>query len=161
MCTAIFWNWKFLKLNLFRQCRLSTKQYWKKKKKKEHPFLQNSNLQPTFLQYLLSVKLTMTCCRKKLPAPRNIVVVHHFFGRGCTVPSKSPFPMKLETFLRMTKTPYMVWYLSIPYFRPIVRPFIESNEGQICLPYHNRGFHGQGTLTPPRHLIPPLVHVYP
>ncbi|XP_061192852.1 failed axon connections homolog [Saccostrea echinata] len=46
--------------------------------------------------------------RKKLPTvPPNVVVVHHFFGRGLMVPSKSPFPMKLETFLRMTKTPYM------------------------------------------------------
>lgn len=45
--------------------------------------------------------------RRKLAAPRDVVVVHHFFGRGLVVPSKSPFPMKLETFLRMTKTPYM------------------------------------------------------
>nr|XP_022344210.1 failed axon connections homolog [Crassostrea virginica] len=45
--------------------------------------------------------------RRRLPVPRDVVLVHHFFGRGWKVPSKSPFPMKLETFLRITKTPYM------------------------------------------------------
>ena len=34
------------------------------------------------------------------------VIVLHQFPRGKNAPSPSPYPLKVETFLRMTKLPY-------------------------------------------------------
>ena len=39
--------------------------------------------------------------------PPEVVILYQI-GRGHHAPSVSPFPLKLETFLRMTKTPYVV-----------------------------------------------------
>lgn len=39
------------------------------------------------------------------------MVILHQFERGKHTPSISPFPLKLETYLRMTGIPYEVWLL--------------------------------------------------
>ena len=39
--------------------------------------------------------------------PRDLVIVHDI-GQGPSVPSLSPFPLKLQTFLRMANIPYQV-----------------------------------------------------
>jgi glutathione S-transferase len=44
--------------------------------------------------------------RKKTEYPPDVVVLHQV-GRGPNAPSFSPFALKMETFLRMTKVPYM------------------------------------------------------
>ncbi|KAL3864342.1 hypothetical protein ACJMK2_006033 [Sinanodonta woodiana] len=44
--------------------------------------------------------------KRKLSAPKDTVILYQI-GRGPRSPSISPFPLKLETFLRMNKIPYM------------------------------------------------------
>ncbi|XP_034301593.2 failed axon connections homolog [Magallana gigas] len=55
-----------------------------------------------------AVVLVVKRFRQKLrqPYPRD-VVIHHQVGRGPFAPSIMPFAVKLETYLRMVKVPYM------------------------------------------------------
>lgn len=41
------------------------------------------------------------------PVAENVVILHQF-NRGRITPSISPFPLKLETFLRITNISYQV-----------------------------------------------------
>ena len=47
-------------------------------------------------------------CRKKWATVGKDVVVLHQIGRGRITPCASPFPLKLETYLRITGIPYEV-----------------------------------------------------
>ena len=51
---------------------------------------------------------TMSGCKKKRDSLEEDVVLLHQLERGIFTPSISPFPMKLETYLRMASIPYKV-----------------------------------------------------
>lgn len=64
----------------------------------------------TFIAATLLVVLFVLILKNRHRPKKNVpadVVVLHQIGRGNLAPSISPFPLKLETFLRMTKIPYM------------------------------------------------------
>ena len=53
---------------------------------------------------------TTSVCRRTKPRkvyPADVVILHQI-GRAPWAPSMSPFPIKLETYLRMAKIPYQV-----------------------------------------------------
>lgn len=61
----------------------------------------------SLLAVVLSTILILKNRRKqKKNVPPDVVVLYQL-GRGSHTPSVSPFPLKLETFLRMAKIPYM------------------------------------------------------
>ncbi|XP_041361009.1 failed axon connections homolog [Gigantopelta aegis] len=81
--------------------------------------------------------------RTAVPNPRDVVILHQI-GRGGYAPSLSPFPLKLETYLRMAKIPYQ----SVHSFRMSTKrktPWIEYNEDTVadsgfCIEYLNDKF---------------------
>jgi hypothetical protein len=58
-------------------------------------------------QYLIKVIFKRRKIKQKSQYPRDVVILHQL-PRGLRAPSVSPFAVKLETFLRMTKIPYQV-----------------------------------------------------
>jgi len=76
-----------------------------------------------------------------VPSPPNTVVLHQM-SRGPYAPSMSNFPIKLETYLRMAKIPYINHFSS--QFSPKGKtPFMTYNgevvsDSQFCIEYLNK-----------------------
>jgi hypothetical protein len=61
----------------------------------------------------------MSGCTNKKKSKQSIdenVVILHQMDRGVFAPSISPFPLKLETYLRMAGIPYQVKHPLVLYF---------------------------------------------
>ncbi|XP_046376501.1 failed axon connections homolog [Haliotis rufescens] len=87
------------------------------------------------------------------PAPKGVVVLYQI-GRGPFCPSVSPFPLKLETFLRFNKIPYMNIHSS-RFSKKGKTPWIEYNgqaiaDSQFCIDFLSRelGIDMNSHLTP-------------
>lgn len=104
---------------------------------------------PSVLPALVAILLTsilfliMKLCRNSRriqvqAVPDDVVLLHHC-GKGPHAPSLSPFILKLETFLRVTRTPYQIIrdYKMGPKGKV---PWIEYNgailcDSQLCMEY--------------------------
>lgn len=62
-----------------------------------------------FQQYFL-LNIPFPRKRTQISLSKPDIVVLHQFPRAATVPNISPFPMKLESYLRLAKIPYEVRY---------------------------------------------------
>ncbi|VDH91671.1 Hypothetical predicted protein [Mytilus galloprovincialis] len=87
---------------------------------------------------LVLIVLIMNRRRPKSNVPPGVVVLYQI-GRGNFAPSISPFPLKLETFLRMTKIPYMNDH-SGKFSSKGKTPWMEYNgkpiaDSQFCIEY--------------------------
>lgn len=76
--------------------------------------------------------------RRRLNAPPGVVILYQV-GRGPNAPSISPFPLKLETFLRMAKIPYMNDHTA-KFSTKGKTPWMEYNgvdvaDSQFCIEY--------------------------
>ncbi|OWF55039.1 Failed axon connections-like [Mizuhopecten yessoensis] len=94
----------------------------------------------------------------KRNVPRDVVVLYQV-GRGPRAPSISPFPLKLETFLRMAKIPYMNDHSS-KFSKKQKTPWMEYNgvaiaDSQFCIE-HLKKETGKDVN---RHLTPEQVGV--
>ncbi|XP_029653759.1 failed axon connections homolog isoform X1 [Octopus sinensis] len=79
--------------------------------------------------------------QKKREIPKNTVLLYQM-GRGPHAPSVSPFPMKLETYLRMAKIPYMSDH-SVTFSSKGKLPWMVYNgkpvaDSQFCIEYLNK-----------------------
>ncbi|XP_078325126.1 failed axon connections homolog [Crassostrea virginica] len=89
------------------------------------------------------IKRRMKRIKKVYPAN---LVVHHQVGRGPHAPSLTPFAMKLETYLRMAKVPYLNEHDSITHRSSKGKlTWIEYNgeevaDSEFCMQYVNRKF---------------------
>jgi hypothetical protein len=76
---------------------------------------EKTSLKPT--RKFLTKKVNLRKKEKKKMAPKNGndkgVIVLHQFPRTKNAPSPSPYPMKVETFLRMNKLPYVAGILRL------------------------------------------------
>lgn len=68
---------------------------------------ENNVLIDTCTRFMLTTRLRSFMLLERQTYPRD-VVIHHQVGRGPFAPSIMPFAVKLETYLRMVKVPYMV-----------------------------------------------------
>ncbi|KAI9557766.1 GST-N-Metaxin-like protein [Daphnia sinensis] len=83
--------------------------------------------------------------RKKWASVEKNMVILHQFGRGKNTPSISPFPLKLETYLRMTGIPYESDFEE-PMGSKGKCPWItlngdEISDSQLCMELLARKFH--------------------
>ncbi|XP_061192854.1 failed axon connections homolog [Saccostrea echinata] len=119
-----------------------------------------------FLQIFIAgivILITILICRlgsflyrwstKRHNVPPDVVILYQI-GRGPFAPSVSPFPLKLETFLRMTKTPYVNDH-SGKFSSKRKTPWIEYDgksiaDSQFCIDYikKKRGVDVNGDLSP-------------
>lgn len=68
---------------------------------------ENNVLIGTCTRFMLTTRFRSFMLLERQTYPRD-VVIHHQVGRGPFAPSIMPFAVKLETYLRMVKVPYMV-----------------------------------------------------
>lgn len=68
---------------------------------------ENNVLIDTCTRFMLTTRFRSFMLLERQTYPRD-VVIHHQVGRGPFAPSIMPFAVKLETYLRMVKVPYMV-----------------------------------------------------
>ncbi|XP_052090757.1 failed axon connections homolog [Mytilus californianus] len=65
--------------------------------------------------------------------PKDTVILHQY-GRAPYAPSMSPFAIKLETYLRMAKIPYMVCLIDVQY---IIKDIYNSIRTYARIKYEN------------------------
>jgi len=106
------------------------------------------------IAYGLSKVIEALWMRRKLnrftadKCPKDVVVMHGL-NRTSRVPSLSPFVLKLETFLRMTKIPYTYDDNPLNSFGPKGKtPWISLNgehiaDSQVCIEYLTKKFNVQ------------------
>lgn len=87
---------------------------------------------------LIALMVILTRCKQTKTVSPNIVLLYQI-GRGNLAPSISPFPLKLETFLRMNKIPYMNDH-SAKFSSKGKTPWMEYNgkaiaDSQFCIEY--------------------------
>ncbi|XP_023931415.1 failed axon connections homolog [Lingula anatina] len=90
------------------------------------------------LGYVIVKRLTR---REKKIAPKDTVILYQI-GRGPKAPSISPFPLKLETYLRMAKIPYENDHTG-KFSSKGKTPWMEYNgvvvaDSQFCIEYLNK-----------------------
>lgn len=115
--------------------------YWSK--------IVGSSLVATVIVFKVWRKITSSRPKKDYPAD---TVILHQLGRGPYAPSLTPFAVKLETYLRMTKIPYINDH-SMVASKKSKFPWITYNkddiaDSQFCIEYlnkvhginHNKGF---------------------